>query len=153
MTSYCMPPNILALDLEGTLISNAVSQIPRPGLRNFLDHAKATFGEIVLFTTVPRHSALRIALLLAEEGHAPRWFAEIRYVEWTGSTKDLRFVSRRLGETLLLDDHGPYIHPNQREFWVEAPLFASPYPDDDCGLQISQRRIEERVSMLSRSPT
>ena len=30
-----MRPSILALDLEGTLISNAVSQIPRPGLYNF----------------------------------------------------------------------------------------------------------------------
>lgn len=27
-----MKPTILAMDLEGTLISNAVSQIPRPGL-------------------------------------------------------------------------------------------------------------------------
>ncbi|WP_081275838.1 NIF family HAD-type phosphatase [Stenotrophomonas maltophilia] len=146
-----MRPSILALDLEGTLISNAVSQIPRPGLREFLDHVLRTFDEVVLFTTVPRHAALRIALLLAEEGHVPRWFVQVRYVEWTGPTKDLRFVSSRLGETLLLDDHGAYIHPGQHELWVEAPLFASPYPADDCGLQISQRRIEEKVSRLSNS--
>ncbi len=147
-----MRPSILALDLEGTLISNAVSQIPRPGLRDFLNHAQATFDEVVLFTTVARHSALRIASLLTEEGHVPPWFAEVRYVEWTGSTKDLRFVSPLLGQTLLLDDHRSYVHLDQQLFWVEAPLFASPYPTNDCGLQICQRRIEERVSLLSSAP-
>lgn len=147
-----MRPSILALDLEGTLISNAVSQIPRPGLRDFLDYAGSTFDEVVLFTTVPRHMSLRIALLLAEEGHVPGWFTEVRYVEWTGSTKDLRFVSPLLGQALLLDDHRPYIHRGQHKFWVEAPLFASPYLADDSGLQVSQRRIGKRVSLLSSSP-
>lgn len=147
-----MRPSILALDLEGTLISNAVSQIPRPGLRDFLDQVWGAFDEVVLFTTVPRHSALRIALLLAEEEHAPHWFTKVGYVEWAGSTKDLRFVSPQLGQVLLLDDHKPYIHPDQLEFWVEAPLFASPYQADDCGLRICHRRIAERVSMLSQMP-
>ncbi|MGO4718597.1 NIF family HAD-type phosphatase [Stenotrophomonas sp. 2MCAF14_2] len=146
-----MRPTILALDLEGTLISNAVSQIPRPGLLGFLDHARSTFGEVVLFTTVPQPSALKIVSLLAAEGHAPPWFADVRYVEWTGSTKDLRFVSPRHGQTLLLDDYARYVHPGQLEFWVEAPLFTSPYLADDDGLQVAQRRIEERITVLSSS--
>lgn len=33
-------PTILALDLEGTLISTAYSQIPQPGLRHFLTQGK-----------------------------------------------------------------------------------------------------------------
>ncbi|HGM6067046.1 NIF family HAD-type phosphatase [Stenotrophomonas sp.] len=144
-----MRPRILALDLEGTLISNAVSQIPRPGLCNFLEHAATTFDEVVLFTTVPKHLALRIVLLLAEEAHVPLWFTEVRYVEWTGSTKDLRFVSPLLGQALLLDDHRSYIHPDQHRFWIEAPLFASPYPANDSGLQVCQTRIRERVSLLA----
>ncbi|WP_111108446.1 NIF family HAD-type phosphatase [Stenotrophomonas maltophilia] len=147
-----MRPSILALDLEGTLISNAVSQIPRPGLRDFLNYAGTSFDELVLFTTVPRHIALRIALLLTEEGHVPEWFTEVRYVEWTGSIKDLRFVSPLLGQALLLDDHRPYIHPDQLKFWVEAPLFASPYLANDSGLQVAQRRIGERLSLHSGSP-
>lgn len=147
-----MRPTILALDLEGTLISNAVSQIPRPGLLGFLDYARSSFCEVVLFTTVPQPSAMKIASLLAAEGYAPLWFADVRYVEWTGSTKDLRFVSPRHGQTLLLDDYGHYVHPGQLEFWAKAPLFTSPYPADDDGLQVAQRRIEERLSVLSSSP-
>lgn len=48
-----MKPTILALDPEGTLISNAISQIPRPGLHNFLEDARSRFGELVMFTNVP----------------------------------------------------------------------------------------------------
>lgn len=47
-----MRPTILALDLEGTLISNAVSQIPRPGLYSFLEHVQGQFDQLVMFTTV-----------------------------------------------------------------------------------------------------
>ena len=36
-------PRVLAMDLEGTLVSNAVSQLPRPGLYDFLEWAAATF--------------------------------------------------------------------------------------------------------------
>lgn len=147
-----MRPTVLALDLEGTLISNAVSQIPRPGLSSFLVSVSETFDDVVLFTTVPRQSARKIASLLADEGHAPQWFAGIPYVEWEGSTKDLRLVSPQLGQALLLDDHGPYVHPGQLEYWIEAPLFASPYPGTDNGLLISQVRIRERMSLLSSPP-
>lgn len=150
--AHRMRPTILALDLEVTLFSNAVSQIPRPGLLAFLHRAQKTFDEVVLFTTLPRHSALRIASLLVEEECVPRWFAAIPYMEWDGSTEDLRFMVPQPGQALLLDDHCPCVLLNQLELWVEAPLFASPYPANDCGLQISQSRIVERVSMLSRSP-
>ena len=146
-----MRPTILALDLEGTLISNAVSPIPRPELLSFLQFARDAFKEVVLFTTVPKPSALKIAALLASEGHVPQWFAEVRYIDWTGSTKNLLLVSPQLGEALLIDDHEPYVHPGQHALWVEAPLFASPYPAEDAGMRISQRRIEQRLSLLSSS--
>lgn len=61
-------------------------------------------------------------------------------------------MSPRHGQTLLLDDYGHYVHPGQLESWVEAPLFTSPYLADDDGLQVAQRRIEERLSVLSSSP-
>jgi len=42
---------LVCLDLEGTLISNAVSQIPRPHLFEFLE-SLTEFGDIVLYTSV-----------------------------------------------------------------------------------------------------
>jgi hypothetical protein len=44
--------SVLALDLEGTLISNAISQIPRPGLYLFLDNCSQKFDRIVIFTAI-----------------------------------------------------------------------------------------------------
>jgi hypothetical protein len=44
---------VLALDLEGTLISNAMSQIPRPGLYDFLEKVNNLFPiEIGYFITL-----------------------------------------------------------------------------------------------------
>mgnify|MGYP004712337163 CR=1 FL=1 len=48
-----MRPTILAMDLEGTLISNAVSQIPRPGLYQFLEAVNSKFDRLGIYTTVP----------------------------------------------------------------------------------------------------
>ena len=84
------PSNVLALDLEGTLISNAMSQIPRPGLHAFLSRCRELFTRIVMFTTVDEASFRKIEQSLVEEGFAPDWFATLKYVQWHGETKDLR---------------------------------------------------------------
>lgn len=137
-TELPVRPTILALDLEGTLISNAISQIPRPGLRSFLDEMRSNFDKLVLFTTVPKDRVQAIGTLLAKEGSVPAWFSGLQYIDWSGKTKDLRYVSPDLGNALLLDDHGPYVHPGQEHLWVEIPLFGSPYPPDDNGLEVGE---------------
>lgn len=140
-----MKPTILALDLEGTLISNAISQIPRPGLYQFLEAVQANFDQLMMFTTVPENRFRSIATLLVGEGNAPAWFAELHYIKWEGKTKDLLQASPHLGEALLLDDHDPYVHPGQEHLWVPIPLFGSPYPPDDDGLSVALERLLERV--------
>ncbi|MCD9088688.1 NIF family HAD-type phosphatase [Stenotrophomonas sp. SY1] len=144
-----MRPTILALDLEGTLISNAVSQIPRPGLLQFLQAVHSQFDRLVMFTTVDEDKFRRIATLLVSEGHAPAWFSKTEYTTWSGPTKDLRYVSPVLGDALLLDDHGPYVHVGQQMWWIEAPLFGSPYEDSDVGLQVARQRINLKLIELS----
>lgn len=141
-----MKPTILALDLEGTLISNAISQIPRPGLHQFLDKIHPLFDELVIYTTVPEERFRSIATLLAHEGSVPDWFVKLPYIRWAGKTKDLRLASPRLGDVLLLDDHGPYVHPGQEHLWVQIPLFGSPYPPSDDGLNLALKRLLDVVA-------
>ncbi|MBK0053069.1 NIF family HAD-type phosphatase [Stenotrophomonas sp. S39] len=143
-----MRPTILALDLEGTLISNAVSQIPRPGLFEFLETVRGQFDELVMFTTVDERLVRRIAELLVSEGQAPAWFCALRYITWAGPTKDLSYVSPIVGQALLLDDHGPYVHAGQEHLWVEIPLFGSPYPADDEALAQAITQLSARVRDL-----
>ncbi|WP_323145433.1 NIF family HAD-type phosphatase [Stenotrophomonas maltophilia] len=140
-----MKPTILALDLEGTLISNAISQIPRPGLYPFLEDVHEHFDQLLMFTTVPEDRFRSIAALLVREESAPSWFAELRCVNWKGKTKDLLLASPQLGSALLLDDHGPYVHQGQEHLWVQIPLFGSPYMPDDDGLRIALERLHERL--------
>src|SRR5687768_14415082 len=112
---------ILALDLEGTLISNAVSQLPRPGLREYLHFCFGAFERVVLYTAVDEERARSILTLLAEEGHAPPELAEIEIVEWDGDQKDLTFVAEDWQQVLLIDDREEYVVPSQRSQWI--PIF------------------------------
>lgn len=140
-----MKPTILALDLEGTLISNAISQIPRPGLYQFLENIHVQFDQLMMFTTVPEDRFRSIASLLVREGSVPSWFAGLHYICWSGKTKDLRLASSQLGNALLLDDHRPYVHPGQEHLWVQIPLFGSPYPANDDGLDFALRALLDRT--------
>ncbi len=78
------PPRVLALDLEGTLISSAVSQFPRPGLRDFLAWALGNFERVVVFTSVRAEVAREVMATLVEYGDAPAAFADVEIVAWQG---------------------------------------------------------------------
>ncbi|WP_313206926.1 NIF family HAD-type phosphatase [Stenotrophomonas sp.] len=144
-----MRPTILAMDLEGTLISNAVSQIPRPGLFRFLEMVKGSFERVVVYTTVPEPAFRQIGRLLVAEGSAPEWFAHLPYVDWSGATKDLFRISPALGEAVLLDDHQAYVHPGQEKYWIEVELFGAPYDPSDSGLERALERITQRLKALA----
>lgn len=123
---------VLALDLEGTLISNAVSQIARPHLYEFLTRCDELVRRLVMFTTVEEFRFRAIASSLVKEKVAPRWFAEIEYIHWSGEYKDLSFISNSLlEEILLVDDYEGYIHPDQKNRWIFIPQFSHPYSSTD----------------------
>ena len=60
---------MIALDIEGTLISNAVSQFPRPGLFTFLEDCHQNFDQLVIFTAVNEVRFRSISRTLAELLH------------------------------------------------------------------------------------
>ena|SRR5690606_8482109 len=145
------PPKVLALDLEGTLISNAVSQIPRPGLFDFLTRCRDSFSRIVMFTTVSEKRFRDIAGLLVKEGFAPTWFADIEYVVWNGPTKDLRFIRGVApSDVVLVDDYADFIHPGQEGSWEEVEYFGPPYASDDEALARTAQALRARVERRSR---
>lgn len=138
---------VIALDLEGTLISNAISQFPRPGLRDFLEFCYAAFPRVVLFTTVPEGVALRIVQLLVTEGEAPPDLLErFDYVSWHGPQKDLSFIAGASPEeVLLLDDQERVVPAHQHHRWVQIREFDHPYPADDRELVEARADIERRL--------
>lgn len=137
---------ILALDLEGTLISTAVSQFPRPHLYRFLEECRSLFSRIVMFTTVSEARFRTIAQLMIDEGKAPAWFGQLEYVAWSGRTKNLEFIPGASDhEALLVDDLASYVHPGQQPYWVQVEPFESPYPDSDSGLLVVLDELRRRV--------
>ncbi len=140
------PPTILALDLEGTLISNAMSCFPRPGLHAFLDFSAAHFPRVVLFTAVSEHRVRPILDVLAAEAAIPGWARGIEIIGWAGEVKDLGFIPRAtVAGTLLVDDLESYVHPDQRAQWVPIEPFVQPYPDTDLELVRVTEALRDRL--------
>ena len=132
----------LALDLEGTLISNAVSQFARPGLYPFLEFCRARFARIVTFTAVSETRVAGIKQNLVTYNDAPAWFTDVENVRWSGPFKDLNFVvGATPAQVLIVDDQEAYIHPDQKGNWIPVAEFEPPYPQDDTGLQIVQELL------------
>ncbi|MEZ9668461.1 NIF family HAD-type phosphatase [Vibrio breoganii] len=112
---------VIALDLEGTSISNAISQIPRPHLHTFLDGCLQITERVVIFTTVSKHRFREIAKLLVSEGKAPAWFASMEYITWSGHKKDLAFIPHAKPEGIVLvDDVEEYVAEGQHAQWIEV---------------------------------
>ena len=137
----------IALDIEGTLISNAVSQFPRPGLFAFLEFCRESFDHVYIYTAVRDETCVPIVRTLIDDGFAPEWLAEISFVQWDRSVKDLGNVPGcSVSESLLLDDNRDYVVDSQIDQWIEIDKFQSPYPDTDTELQRVQSVIRERLS-------
>jgi hypothetical protein len=139
---------VIALDLEGTLISNAMSQFPRPGLHQFLEFCHNTFERVVVCTAVSEERAQTIVKTLVECGDAPIWFSDsFEYVVWNGQYKDLKFVTGvDIHEVLLIDDQEAYVHPEQRDQWIPVKEYESPYPQDDNELVSVQDLIKAKIA-------
>ena len=144
---------ILALDLEGVLITNAISQFPRPGLLPFLTQCDAMFGyeNICIFTTVPEKRFRPIASTLVAENNAPSWFEDIRYIDWVGEHKDLRFVDENIEKVIIVDDYPPYVKQTQKHRLIQVPQYQEPYthaaPDmRDVELEFLAEKLEKLIS-------
>lgn len=115
---------VLALDLEATLITDVFSQIPRPGLRKFLEFCDRKFSRIVIFTGASEEYFREVAIKLVNNGEAPSWFANLEYIHWDKQIKDLTLIpNASLDKTLIIDDYYPYIHPEQKENWIPIEPF------------------------------
>lgn len=136
----------LALDLEGTLVSNAASQLPRPGLFQFLEECQVLFDRLVAFTSISETRFRDVADSLVRYGDAPAWYRDIEYVDWFGGTKDLSFIrGAEIENCLLVDDQPSVIHPGQESQWIEIPEFDYPYPDTDRVLFEILGRLRQEV--------
>ncbi|MFH1009783.1 MAG: NIF family HAD-type phosphatase [bacterium] len=138
---------VIALDLEGTLISNAISVFPRPGLYEFLEFCRRHFERVVVMTAVSEHRFRQVAALLASEGSVPEWFRDIDYVVWEGPYKDLRCIPNfRVEEILLVDDIPSFVHPDQADSYLPIQSWEAPYLQEDQQLGTLKEHILKKLN-------
>lgn len=133
---------LLCLDVEGTLISNAVSQIPRPGLYEFLE-GLSRICDLALYTSVSRERLQSIQDVLIQERAVPSWFRELPTFHPEGN---LKFKANcRRHDAVLLDDQATVIAPGERDWWIPIEEFLPPYSMDDQGLAKAFADIQSRL--------
>lgn len=123
--------NTIALELEGSLISNALSQFPRPGLWAFLDYCVKRFDRLVLFTCVNEERVRNIRNTLESEGRNPMEIIDIEIVQSHGRYKDLNYLDISPVNALLVDDQEAYVEPEQKANWVDIKCRDYPYERGD----------------------
>jgi len=133
---------LLCMDLKGTLISNAVSQIPRPGLRTFLESVWEVC-DLMLYTSVSSVRVHMIRNLLVEEGVAPVWFLDLPVCHPDGTIKDKARCGR--SDAFLLDDQAVVVAPGEESWWVPVAEYLPPYSDDDLELVKAFATIKSRL--------
>lgn len=155
----------LALDLEGSIISNAMSQIPRCHLLSFFRFCLSEFDHIVWFTAVRKSRALEVVKRLVSDGFLPPDALDVQYTDWpvnpeyqgevdglfTGQCyKDLSYVQEMFPEVpiehiFIVDDDIQWISPQQRQQWVEVEMWETPYPEDDVLLHAASVLLEKKA--------
>lgn len=138
---------VIALDLEGTLISNAVSQFARPGLFQFLEFCRLRFEHIYIYTAVSDARCHAIIYNLVARKLAPMWLSEISFVDWDREFKDLGNIPNVAADRcLIVDDNRQYIKDDQVSQWIEIAKFEPPYPDTYRELNRVQELIDRRLA-------
>lgn len=149
----------LALDIEGTLVVSAGWPWARPGLKEFLEWCRGTFGRVVFFTAVASDLARQALEFLVSRGEAPAWVLDLEVLNPTPlvvpwgpepvTKKDLRVLGD-LARVLLVDDHEGYVVHEQRDRWVPVALFDGDPQDRELARvrEELERRIQgqEKVS-------
>lgn len=139
---------VIALDLEGTLISNGMSQFPRPGLRDFLEALCSLEVEVVVYSTLSTSVIDEVLLNLSNDGAVPCWFPDCRRVPWQGGCKSIHDVAvpGRTLAVMLVDGYEGYVCPGEEDYWIEVPTFSSPYQESSKVLRRVLQKIEAVLS-------
>ncbi|MFC2131595.1 NIF family HAD-type phosphatase [Bacteroidota bacterium] len=132
-------PKILALDLEGTLITDRITIVPRPGLYEFLEYCKSKFERIVMMTSVPLEYFLQTREHLLEIEAVPKWFIKVPYINYAdfeesefGEFKDLRCIPEsKVDEILIIDDMEWFIRNEQNQQWISITPFKGNQDDNE----------------------
>jgi hypothetical protein len=139
---------LLCLDLEGTLISNAVSQIPRPGLYRFLERA-AEICDLMIYSSVSAERVDSIRDLLVSEKYAPEWFLNLPIIRPDHTIKPKSACGRI--NAYLLDDQPGVIAPGENDWWIPISEYVPPYSESDTALTNALESIKVRVRLLEPS--
>lgn len=150
-----MTIKVIALDFEGTLVSNAISLFPRPGLFDFLEFCRVSFERIVMFTYVDENNLRRFIKILYDEGNVPEWFVNVEYVNWQDRPesinkryKDLTCIpDSKLAEVIIVDDMEKLFKDEHKQNLVLIESYSHPYTEDDNEFERIKKVLSAKIGI------
>lgn len=139
---------LICLDIEGTLLSNAVSLFPRPDLYQFLLEVNK-LADLVLYTSVSAARTEKIQHLLVDEGTVPHWFAKLDALHPPYTTKPRALAASYApgaSRIFLVDDQRACVEENEGDWWVAVHEYLPPYNAEDKELLRVLRELTLRCS-------
>ncbi|MDK9716868.1 MAG: HAD family hydrolase [Trichlorobacter sp.] len=139
---------VIALDLEGTLISHASTMVPRPCLFEFLTFCHQNAGRVVFMSFVDEERGRQILNQMSDQGHMPEWVRSAEYFHAQGGrpgAKDLRQLGVDPEQTLLVDDQPQVLPREQQHRLIRVPEFREPFDDDGAVLNDVMERIRQKL--------
>lgn len=124
------------------MLSNAVSQIPRPGLYSFLEHAEE-LCDLVIYTSVSKERTSLIQKVFVAEHEAPTWFKDLRVIRPIRTLKPKHACGRE--DAFLLDDQPSVIVPGEEDWWIQIPEYLPPYSNEDKALADTLVRLRKLI--------
>ena len=135
---------IIALDLEGTLISHASTMVPRPRLFEFLNFCQQNAERVVFMSFVDEGRGRQILNQMVDQGQMPEWVRLAEYFHAQGGrsgAKDLRQLGVDPDQALLVDDQPQVLPPEQQHRLVRVIEFKEPFSAADSELERVQKCI------------
>jgi len=135
----------LALDIEGTLLSQVSKKVPRPGLYQFLEFCHGQFERVVFLSFVDEERGRAVLNSMADSGHMPDWVRTAEYFQAIGGrpgAKDLRQLGVDPEQAVLVDDQPQVLPREQLHRLVQVPEFKEPFDEDDRVLKDVRSRLQ-----------
>lgn len=160
---------VLALDLESTLISNAMSKFSRPGLLDFLEWCAKHFDYVCIFSMLLPWKASECLLQIARDAISENRISLVSdlvgmrpisnpLLQEKGSHKDLEMIRQDFADHIwlrktipdlkdiwIVDDDENVILPSQRSQWIPIAKWESPYDSSDRELERVRAELEKKI--------
>lgn len=117
---------VLAMELDALTESGTAGNAVRPGLFRFLTCCRPLVSTVMVLAALKEQDFRKVATLLVGHGHAPGWFAEVKYLQAPRPLGGFGLVVQaELPPTQVVDELANFLYSSEKVQWVPIRPYES----------------------------